>query len=213
MGRTFRRTATARSVARRARSAARSSAWLAAILLAACASDPPAPDLETTSVVDGAAQGDFESLWEEYLRQSPPKAFAFAYDGDDWAWGRYERAASVDAARRAALDLCERARSERGIRAPCAIYAQDSEIVWSMRDHLREFQTYPLHRAFWVAGPRSRPIFDAVLRATSPAAASRQALNDCRTALEGTGIEHTCRICQIDSGVACTELEAGWTPD
>ncbi|MGH0035777.1 MAG: hypothetical protein ACQGVK_12195 [Myxococcota bacterium] len=194
------------------RTARRRLAWLAAWAAAvACAGAPPPPVAPPPpSQPDAQVQGEFEALWAHYERQISPKAFAFGFDGNEWVWGISERAVDRSAAGRQALELCERARVGRGVRAPCALYALDGEIVWSLADHLLEFQSYPLHKAFWVAGPRAQPVFDAVIRAESPEAAARQAMRDCEAEVGPYGLAHTCRICQIDDGVPCTQLESGW---
>lgn len=183
----------------------------AAVAWAACATPEVQPP--TASQPDAAAQGEFETLWRHYERRVSPKAFAFAYDGRDWAWGIADRADDRGEASRLALGLCESARTVEHVRAPCSVYAVDGEVVWSLMDHLREFQSYPAHKAFWVAGPRSQPLFDAVLGAESREAAVSQAMRDCEAELGPYGLSHTCRICQIDDGVPCTDLEDGWVSE
>jgi hypothetical protein len=185
----------------------------AVLAAAACSIAPtPTPALDPTRP-DPTAQGEFETLWSHYERQVSPKAFAFAYDGNEWAWGIAEQAGDRGAAREEALGLCELARTAQGVRAACTVYAVDGEVVWSLADHLAEFQSYPVHKAFWVAGPRSRPIFDAVIGAESAEAAAMQAMRDCEAEVGPYGLTHTCRICQVDDGVPCTRLESGWPAD
>jgi len=162
-------------------------------------------------LADDRAEAAFDQLWSSYERQLPPKAFAFAYDGDDWVWGIVEGARDRSQAETEALVSCEGYRSRKGVRAPCALYAVDGEVVWSLRDYLREFQSYPLHKAFWVAGEPENPLFDAVMKASSPDQAASLAMQDCRTQTEVFGLAHTCRICQLDDGVDCTRLESGWS--
>ena len=182
--------------------------WIAGLCLLACAS--PESRQPGPTELDAAAQGEFETLWMRYERRVSPKAFAFAYDGNDWVWGMAERAADRTRAREHALELCEAARSVEGVRASCSVYAVDGEVVWSLQDHLREFQAYPGHKVFWVAGPREEPLFDAVLGAVSRDEAVAQAMRDCEAEIAPYGLSHTCRVCQIDDGVPCTELEPGW---
>lgn len=186
-------------------------ALLGLLGLAACTGvSPPTAERAAPSRPDAEAQGEFEALWSQYERGISPKAFAFAYDGNDWAWGIAERAGDRALASERALDLCEGARAAEGVRAPCSVYAVDGEVVWSLGDHLREFQAYPMHKAFWVAGPRSEPIFDAVIGAESAQAAAIQAMRDCEAEVDRYGLAHTCRVCQLDDGVPCTRLESGW---
>lgn len=169
--------------------------------LAGCAGPRPEPP---------SGYGELERVFHEYDALLGPKAFAIAFDGRRTAYGLAHSGASSEAAGALALDRCRAYRSRIGISTPCAIYAVNDEIVWSIQDELTGFRHYPHHKALWVAGDGSSYLFDSTFGLASKEEASVAAMEDCRVYSAEWGYDGSCRICQLDDGVPCTELEEGW---
>lgn len=178
------------------------SLWGIALLALACASPPPEVRQE--------AERDIELGFFEYIELLGPKAFAIAFDGYGSAFGMARSGFDQEMARENALARCEQDRVRMGVAAPCALYAVDDQIVWSIHDELSGFAHYPGHKALWVSGDAESHLFDSTFGFASAEEAARIAMEACRDHSTHFGYGASCRICKLDDGVACIELEEGW---
>lgn len=151
-------------------------------------------------------------IWRAYRALEGPKALAAAFDGVRNAYGLHHSAASHAIAREEALRACERYRAQYAVRAPCSLRAVDDAVIWTLADALDEFESYPGHKALWLAGRPDAHDFGMQFGRGTLREATDAALAECRQRAQRFGFEHSCRICAVDAGVPCTELEPGWGP-
>ena len=93
----------------------------AALLLAACISDPNKP------------HPDLARVWNAFLALPAERALAIAGDPrrDRWVTGASGGHESREEAEDGALAECRRRRAERRIQDACRLYATGDEVVWT----------------------------------------------------------------------------------
>ena len=181
--------------------------WMTVLLAAGtaaalgCASPPP----EEPRVPQTRA-----NPFDAYQGLPSPKALAAAFDGQRNAYGMMHAAPSVAAAETQALLNCEHYRERYRVEAPCTLRAVDDRVVWSLADALNEFDTYPGHKAFWVAGDPNGHDFGSTWAQPSQRDATDSAMADCRVRAKRFRLDFSCRICAVDDGLPCTQFEPGW---
>jgi hypothetical protein len=98
-------------------------AWMALLLLPACASDRT------------STHPDLAAVWRDFVEMPSERAMAIAGDPrrDRWVIGASGGHATRDEATAEALRECQKRRGARRMQAACVLYAVGDEIVWRGR--------------------------------------------------------------------------------